>query len=33
ARMRGQAHASTDYRQQPRWSAALQALRDAGLVD
>lgn len=33
ARMRGQAYASTDYRQQPRWSAALQALRDAGLVD
>lgn len=33
ARMRGRAHASTDYRQQPRWSAALQALRGAGLID
>jgi beta-N-acetylhexosaminidase len=33
ARMRGQAHASTDYRQQPRWSAALAALRSARLVD
>jgi len=33
ARMRGKAVASTDYRQQPRWSAALGALRAAQLID
>ncbi|WP_459745252.1 beta-N-acetylhexosaminidase [Pseudomonas sp. 3A(2025)] len=33
ARMRGQAHAATDYRQQPRWLEALQALRAAQLID
>ncbi|RMP64494.1 Beta-hexosaminidase [Pseudomonas syringae pv. atrofaciens] len=33
ARMRGQASASTDYRQHPRWQAALQALRAAQLID
>jgi beta-N-acetylhexosaminidase len=33
ARMRGRGTASTDYRAQPRWSAALAALKDAGLVD
>lgn len=33
ARMRGRGTASTDYRAQPRWSAALTALKDAGLVD
>lgn len=32
ARMRGQTHASTDYRSQPRWLEALQALRSAGLL-
>ncbi|BAP46175.1 beta-hexosaminidase [Pseudomonas sp. StFLB209] len=32
ARMRGQSHASTDYRSQPRWLQALQALRSAGLL-
>lgn len=32
-RMRGQASASTDYRQHPRWQAALQALRAAQLID
>lgn len=33
ARMRGQAHASTEYRSQPRWLAAVQALRAAQLID
>jgi len=33
ARMRGQAIASTDYKQDPRWLAALTALRDAQLID
>jgi beta-N-acetylhexosaminidase len=33
ARMRGQATASTDYRQHPRWLQALGALREAQLVD
>ncbi|MCY1398601.1 Beta-hexosaminidase [compost metagenome] len=33
ARMRGQAHATTEYRQHPRWLAALGALREAQLVD
>jgi beta-N-acetylhexosaminidase len=32
-RMRGQAVASTDYRQQPRWLAAVAALRAAQLID
>lgn len=32
-RMRGQATASTDYRQQPRWLAALGALRAAELIE
>ena len=32
-RMRGQAVASTDYRQQPRWLAAVGALRAAQLID
>jgi beta-N-acetylhexosaminidase len=32
ARMRGQADASTDYRQHPRWLTALQALRGAELI-
>lgn len=32
-RMRGQGTASTDYRQQPRWLAALSALRAAQLID
>jgi len=32
-RMRGQGSASTDYRQQPRWLAALSALRAAQLID
>jgi beta-N-acetylhexosaminidase len=33
ARMRGQAYATTEYRQHPRWLAALSALRDAQLID
>ncbi|MNC74664.1 hypothetical protein D3C75_1260590 [compost metagenome] len=33
ARMRGQAFASTEYRQDPRWLAAVGALRDAQLID
>jgi beta-N-acetylhexosaminidase len=33
ARMRCQAHASTEYRQDPRWLAAVGALRDAQLID
>lgn len=33
ARMRGRTQASTDYRQHPRWLAALGALRNAALVD
>ena len=33
ARMRGQAIASTDYKQDPRWLAALGALRDAQLIE
>jgi beta-N-acetylhexosaminidase len=33
ARMRGQAFASTEYRQQPRWLAAIEALRNAHLID
>jgi len=33
ARMRGQAVASTDYKQDPRWLAALTALRDAQLIE
>src|SRR5450830_1634612 len=33
ARMRGQAIASTDYKQDPRWLAALGALRQAQLID
>ncbi|MNW14888.1 hypothetical protein D3C71_2132420 [compost metagenome] len=33
ARMRGQAHATTEYRQHPRWLAALGALREAQLGD
>lgn len=32
-RMRGQAVASTDYRQQPRWLTAVGALRAAQLLD
>ena len=32
-RMRGQGTASTDYRKQPRWLAALSALRAAQLID
>ena len=32
-RMRGQCTASTDYRQQPRWLAALGALRAAELIE
>ncbi|WP_177523057.1 beta-N-acetylhexosaminidase [Pseudomonas sp. v388] len=32
ARMRGQAHACVEYRQQPRWLAALAALRSAQLI-
>jgi beta-N-acetylhexosaminidase len=31
--MRGQGTASTDYRQQPRWLAALGALRAAELIE
>jgi len=33
ARMRGQAFATTEYRQHPRWLAALSALRAAQLID
>ncbi|MDY7559718.1 beta-N-acetylhexosaminidase [Pseudomonas sp. 10B1] len=33
ARMRGQAYATTEYRQHPRWLAALEALRAAQLID
>jgi beta-N-acetylhexosaminidase len=33
AKMRGQAWASTDYRQHPRWSAALASLRAAELIE
>ena len=33
ARMRGQAWASTDYRQSPRWLVAMGALKDAQLID
>ena len=33
ARMRGQAFASTDYRQNPRWQVAMGALKDAQLID
>ena len=33
ARMRGQAWASTDYRQSPRWRVAMGALKDAQLID
>jgi len=33
ARMRGQATASTDYRQHPRWLNAVGALRDAQLIE
>jgi beta-N-acetylhexosaminidase len=33
ARMRGQAWASTEYRQHPRWLAALSSLRAAQLID
>ena len=33
ARMRGQAYATTEYRQHPRWLAALDALRAAQLID
>jgi len=33
ARMRGQSFASTEYRQDPRWLAALGALKDAQLID
>jgi beta-N-acetylhexosaminidase len=33
ANMRGQAFASTEYRQHPRWLAALEALRAAQLID
>ena len=32
-RMRGRGHACTDYRQAPRWSAAVAALRVAQLID
>ncbi|WP_296271420.1 beta-N-acetylhexosaminidase [Pseudomonas sp. UBA6323] len=32
-RMRGRGHACTDYRQAPRWSAAVAALRSAQLID
>ncbi|XLX41927.1 beta-N-acetylhexosaminidase [Ectopseudomonas mendocina] len=32
-RMRGRGHACTDYRQAPRWSAAVAALRAAQLID
>ncbi|MBD8494132.1 beta-N-acetylhexosaminidase [Pseudomonas syringae] len=32
ARMRGQAHAASEYRQHPRWLQALQALRAAQLI-
>ncbi|WP_212630168.1 beta-N-acetylhexosaminidase [Pseudomonas sp. KB-10] len=32
-RMRGRGHACTDYRQVPRWSAAVAALRTAQLID
>jgi beta-N-acetylhexosaminidase len=31
--MRGQAVASTEYRQNPRWLTALGALKDAQLID
>jgi beta-N-acetylhexosaminidase len=31
--MRGQAYATTEYRQHPRWLAALDALRAAQLID
>jgi beta-N-acetylhexosaminidase len=33
ARMRGQSFASTDYRQDPRWLAAVGALKEAQLID
>jgi beta-N-acetylhexosaminidase len=33
ARMRSQSFASTDYRQNPRWLAAVGALREAQLID
>ena len=33
ARMRSQAFASTDYRQDPRWQVAIGALKDAQLID
>jgi beta-N-acetylhexosaminidase len=33
AKMRGQAFASTDYRQDPRWLTALGALKDAQLIE
>lgn len=33
ARMRAQAWASTDYRQDPRWLVATGALKDAQLID
>ncbi|MNJ70489.1 Beta-hexosaminidase [compost metagenome] len=32
ARMRGQAFATSEYRQHPRWFAAVTALRAAGLI-
>jgi beta-N-acetylhexosaminidase len=33
ARMRGQAYASTEYHQDPRWLAAIGALKEAQLID
>lgn len=33
ARMRGQVHANSEYRQDPRWQQAIQALRQAQLID
>jgi len=33
ARMRGQAYASTEYRQDPRWLTAVGALKEAQLID
>jgi beta-N-acetylhexosaminidase len=33
ARMRGQSFAGTEYRQDPRWLAAVGALKEAQLID
>jgi beta-N-acetylhexosaminidase len=33
ARMRGQSHANSEYRQNPRWLAAVGALKEAQLIE